>query len=113
MLVAADPILGMALAYFVYHWISELCFYAAHNWDYSVKNPKGKTMGYGNGIPITDENRMSNYARLYFGYPFFILVTGVLFCGFLFFTYKIQTCPSSDLSKCGITKSGSGKITYK
>jgi hypothetical protein len=37
-----------------------------------------------------------------YGYPFFIFVIGIIFVGFVYCAYRIQSCDADDLKKCGI-----------
>jgi hypothetical protein len=110
-LVIAIPVLGATLVYFLKNWFSEYKFFKSHDWDYSTDNPAALHMYKGENTPQTEENRVSNTERMNFGYPFFIFVVGVIFLGFLFCAYQIQTCDADDLKKCGINvKNGSVTI---
>ena len=106
-LVIADPILLVALIYFFWHYIAELRFYKKWNWDFSKDNPKGNKFYHGEYAAPDDSNLMSNSARITFGYPFFLFVIGVLFLGFSYGIYRIQSFPYSDLKQCNIEVTGS------
>ena len=101
-LVIADGIFLVVLIYLLSKYASELWFYRKNNCDYSITNPNGLPMWFGYMGPKTDENRMSNYDRIWYGYPLFILILGGLFGGFSSTIYDIQSCIYADLKKCGI-----------
>jgi len=105
-LLIGTPILFCLLTYLVWKYISELLFYRSQNFDYSVPNPKGAKMYYGRYAAADDSNLMSNYARIWWGYPLFLFVTGVIFLGFFYSIYAIQSCPFADIKKCGIEVKG-------
>ncbi|MEO6606857.1 MAG: hypothetical protein ABIN69_00130 [Aestuariivirga sp.] len=113
-LLVAIPILIAALTYFIWHYIAEIRFYQKHNWDFSILNPKGKKFYHGRYASSDDSNLMSNHTRIWWGYPFFIFVTGFIFLGFSYTIYRIQSCAYDDLKKCGIETQGSwfrGKVS--
>jgi hypothetical protein len=110
-LVIADPILFAALCYFTWHWRKEWNFYSRNNRNFLIDNPNAKQMYHGADGSLDEKNRMSNYQRVYWGYPFFVFVTGVIFLAFTYFIYRIHACPFDEVIKCGIDVKN-GRITF-
>ena len=110
LLVVALILVGF-LIYILKNWRAEYKFYANSNWNYSVDNPGALPIYKGEDSPKTEENRLSNRERMSFGYPFATFVITSILCGCLFFIFKIYTCPSDDLTKCGITVKNGG-VTF-
>lgn len=55
----------------------ELLFYAKWKWDYSKPYKSSMRWGYLTS-PSKGAHKMSARSRLYFGYPFFVLILGFL-----------------------------------
>ena len=110
-LILATPILGTFFLYFLKRWFSELWFYRHHHWDFSTDNPSALQIFY--GVVVTEKNRVPNKQRVYFGYPLFVFITGVLFFGFAYGAYRIQTCKEAELKMCGIFFDKNGKMTIQ
>ena len=109
-LLIAEPILLGAFGYYIWHFCVELIFYRSHKWDFSINNPKGKKFYKGEYNDPLDRNLMTNEQRIWFGHPFFIFVIGILFLGFSYAMYRIQSCQYTDLKRCNI-EVGSNEVT--
>ena len=80
-------VLGPILIYFLICWFLDLWFYKKQNWNYLIDNPNAGHIY--KGRMITEAGKLSNRSRVYFGYPFFILILSVLLIGDIYIDLKI------------------------
>lgn len=111
-LVISVPVLGGAFLFFLWKWFSEYRFYRKNGWNFEIANPTGLLLFYGPMWPAPGKTGMPNRARLVYGYPTLVIVTGALLLSSFYCIYKIETCKSDDLGKCGIHLDY-GRVTIK
>ena len=77
-------LLFAVLLYFIWHYLAELNFYRKSSWDFSIHNPRGRKLYWGDEPDPQDSNLMTNATRIWFGYPLFIAVTLIIFLAFVY-----------------------------
>jgi hypothetical protein len=114
LLVAMSGLIG--LYYYLSRWYDDRQFYRAKNFDYSLDNPKAGKILYDYDSPDTPENRVPNHIRVKIVNPFVVIFyLFFFFCSLLgtsYVIYRIASCNSVELEKCGI-KIGAEGIEIK
>lgn len=84
--VVVSIVLVLFLLRLLWHWFKDLRFYADHGWKYDKHSGSPDIYPgdeYGpNGPPL------SNFSRVWFGYPFFIVGVVLVLLAFIFVDFK-------------------------
>ncbi len=99
-LVVALLVSVLFFGFLVWRWWSEYRFYKKQNWDFLIENPKASDIVESG--PSRPWGKKSNRRRVKLTLPFGALITFLMILDLSYVVYRIQTCETDDLKKCGI-----------